>query len=169
MDIWNNFFAVNLRFEDMVRLSDLLFDEVHKQFELLVSGMGFLPVMTLSNQSDQHSNILIPSKDFALVLRCCMAILQLLEFDQSLVLEKCQILLTILKRLCSPDLILHAARHKVKSGQSIFCLKKSVSHKCKYTLDGAVSCIHEELDASMHFAEEGVSLVALLCSILEVI
>eukprot|EP00268_Persea_americana_P049907 TRINITY_DN5391_c0_g1_i4.p1 TRINITY_DN5391_c0_g1~~TRINITY_DN5391_c0_g1_i4.p1 ORF type:complete len:797 (-),score=127.96 TRINITY_DN5391_c0_g1_i4:140-2281(-) len=153
----------------MVRLSDMLFNEVRRQFGLLVSGVGLPPEMTSSTDNNQHFNIMIPFEHFALLLRCCMAILQLLEFDPSVVLEKCQILLTILERLCSLDLILHAACHKVQSGESIFCFKKSVSHECKYTLDdAAVSCIREELDASMHFAKQGCSSVALLCSILEV-
>eukprot|EP00268_Persea_americana_P049906 TRINITY_DN5391_c0_g1_i3.p1 TRINITY_DN5391_c0_g1~~TRINITY_DN5391_c0_g1_i3.p1 ORF type:complete len:662 (-),score=92.06 TRINITY_DN5391_c0_g1_i3:315-2300(-) len=169
MDIWNKYFVVNLKFEDMVRLSDMLFNEVRRQFGLLVSGVGLPPEMTSSTDNNQHFNIMIPFEHFALLLRCCMAILQLLEFDPSVVLEKCQILLTILERLCSLDLILHAACHKVQSGESIFCFKKSVSHECKYTLDdAAVSCIREELDASMHFAKQGCSSVALLCSILEV-
>ncbi|XP_058078047.1 uncharacterized protein LOC131226270 [Magnolia sinica] len=165
MATWNCWFAVKIMFRDITNLSDALFKELLGQYEQLL--MGSDPSTIASKQAGQHSDAFIPLEEFPLLLRCCMVILQFLEFDQSLVLEKCGVLVTILKRICSSDLRLHVPCHKMQKGKSIINFRSSVSHEYMYAPDGSISSTLEVLDGSMCLAEPG-SRSPFLCSILEV-
>ncbi|RZS02772.1 hypothetical protein BHM03_00032839 [Ensete ventricosum] len=82
-------------FADLTYLSNLFFRELEEKFERLFSEVG-LPVPSAFTDSYQEGLVLL--------LRCCMVMLHFLEFDLSLVVEKCKILLSILRRLCVPNL-----------------------------------------------------------------
>ncbi|XP_077218393.1 2-isopropylmalate synthase isoform X2 [Tasmannia lanceolata] len=168
MDIWNHWFAIKIKFTTISDLCDMLYKELAKQSEELFSSMGFVPEMMSYKQAGQHSDVLVASEDFALLLRCCIVILKLVEFDQSVVFEKCQILITILKRLCCPDLMLYVSGHMAGNNKNIISFKRSVSQECTYDLDGGLTSILEESAASVSFIGHACSLVPFLCSILEV-
>lgn len=88
---------------DVIDLSILLFEELHKQFERLISGMSYVPCVVVSDVNGcQSSDAKISPEDFLLLLRCSIIIMQFLEFNLSLVLERCQILVAILRKLCPP-------------------------------------------------------------------
>ncbi|KAG0500110.1 hypothetical protein HPP92_000182 [Vanilla planifolia] len=48
---------------------------------------------------------------FILLLKCCLALLEFLEFDMSLVWEKSSVLVKILIKVCAPDFLLDANGH----------------------------------------------------------
>ncbi|XP_074556079.1 uncharacterized protein LOC141811903 isoform X2 [Curcuma longa] len=91
--ISNRWFETRIRFSDIAELSDFLFDKLQDQFDWLLSGMSH-PGPSTFTRSYKEEPILL--------FRCCMHILPLLEFNLSLVVEKCAVLLSILRRLCSP-------------------------------------------------------------------
>lgn len=91
--ISNRWFKTRIRFSDIAELSDFLFDQLQEQFDWLLSGMSHPAPSTFT-----HSY----KEELILLFRCCMHILRVLEFDLSLVVEKCAVLLSILRRLCSP-------------------------------------------------------------------
>ncbi|WOL20456.1 hypothetical protein Cni_G29261 [Canna indica] len=104
MLISNWFFKTRIKFTEITDLSNTLFDQLEEQFELLFSDEG-RPALTGSYQE-----VLI------LLLRCCIVMLQFLEFDLSLVVDKCNILLSIFRRLFVPNLTFPHCSCKVGAG-----------------------------------------------------
>ncbi|XP_064972014.1 uncharacterized protein LOC135616592 [Musa acuminata AAA Group] len=91
----NRWLETGREFADLTYLSNLFFRELEEKFERLFSDVGH-PVPSTFTDSYQQGLVLL--------LRCCMVMLHFLEFDLSLVVEKCKILLSILRRLCVPNL-----------------------------------------------------------------
>ncbi|URE14713.1 RNA-binding protein Luc7-like [Musa troglodytarum] len=91
----NRWLETRREFADLTYLSDLFFRELEEKFERLFSDVG-RPVPSTFTDSYQEGLVLL--------LRCCMVMLHFLEFDLSLVVEKCKIILSILRRLCVPNL-----------------------------------------------------------------
>ncbi|KAI3995408.1 hypothetical protein MKX01_025618 [Papaver californicum] len=75
---------------DIRRISSFLFEELSRRFDHLLSNI-------------LCSNSRGPLQGLTLLLRCCISMLHLLEFDQSLLIEKCQILLSILGTIGGKD------------------------------------------------------------------
>ncbi|XP_073009446.1 uncharacterized protein [Typha latifolia] len=82
-------------FTGITNVANLLFGELQKQLEQLLSPAGIVASAGVDGLSP---------KGAILLLRCCISLLQLLMFDLSLVVEKCEILLAVLRRLHSRDL-----------------------------------------------------------------
>ncbi|KAG6523386.1 uncharacterized protein LOC122045217 isoform X1 [Zingiber officinale] len=91
--IFNKWFKTRIRFSDIPEFSDLLFDKLQEQFDWLLSGMSH-PAPSTFTRSYREELILL--------FRCCMHMLPVLEFNLSLVVEKCAVVLSIVRRLCSP-------------------------------------------------------------------
>ncbi|KAG9440136.1 hypothetical protein H6P81_020301 [Aristolochia fimbriata] len=85
-------FAVDeLKLRGIATLSDHLFEEVDGQFEFISSDL-----VSTQNQSD----ILSPLDGHLSLLRCCLLILPLLEFDPCIIAKKRKTLVGILGRTC---------------------------------------------------------------------
>ncbi|KAG9445916.1 hypothetical protein H6P81_012044 [Aristolochia fimbriata] len=85
-------FAVDeLKLRGIATLSDHLFEEVGGQFKFISSDL-----VSTQNQSD----ILSPLDGHLSLLRCCLLILPLLEFDPCIIAKKRQTLVGILERTC---------------------------------------------------------------------
>lgn len=106
----NPWLRTRIEFAEIVNLSDLLFKELQEQLEQL------LPVV--SGEKKIGYDYGSSPQAFLPLLRCCTIMLRFLEFDLSLVLERCDILLAVLKRLSAPNLPSHL-------------------HECAHVLDGA--------------------------------
>lgn len=106
-------------------------------------------------------------EELILLLRCCLVILNLLAYDQNLLLGKGRVLLLILKALISSN---------VREGESekrscSVSFEKMVSRECEY-VDGDNGCstsVAEHFAASLHFLEPSDPYRPFLCSLLEVI
>ncbi|XP_026437194.1 uncharacterized protein LOC113335317 [Papaver somniferum] len=88
-------------FTDIRKMSNFLFEELSGRLEHLFSNVGQHILC-----SDSWGLL----QELTLLLRCCISMLHLLEFDLSLLIEKCQILLSILRILCSPEIASTAGR-----------------------------------------------------------
>ncbi|OVA19239.1 hypothetical protein BVC80_521g29 [Macleaya cordata] len=97
-----------------------------------------------------------------------MVMLHFLEFDPILLLEKCQILFTILSKLCSPELASHISCHIRGNGRSAISFKRSVSRECTYVSDGGITSVVEESEAVMSFVQQSGSFIPFLRSMIEV-
>nr|DAD34336.1 TPA_asm: hypothetical protein HUJ06_004976 [Nelumbo nucifera] len=157
-------FDLKVTFAVICKLSNFLFKELQRRFEQLLSGLLDVSVNTATGQD----KVLNHPEDLTMLLRCCLIIMLLLVFDQSFLMEKCQILLVVLRKLCSPDLLLHVSCHMKGNEKSTISLKRSVSHERIYASDNSIISVVEELDASMSFSEQIGMPIPILCSMLEV-
>ncbi|XP_010250866.1 PREDICTED: uncharacterized protein LOC104592977 isoform X3 [Nelumbo nucifera] len=156
-------FDLKVTFAVICKLSNFLFKELQRRFEQLLSGLLDVSVNTATGQD----KVLNHPEDLTMLLRCCLIIMLLLVFDQSFLMEKCQILLVVLRKLCSPDLLLHVSCHMKGNEKSTISLKRSVSHERIYASDNSIISVVEELDASMSFSEQIGMPIPILCSMLE--
>ncbi|KAF8411882.1 hypothetical protein HHK36_004440 [Tetracentron sinense] len=161
-------FDFKLTFTDICNLSNSLFKELCRRFEQLFSALHHVTANVVFGQVSIYSDIWGPPEELTLLLRCCMVILRLLEFDQNLLLQKCQILLEILSKLCSPDVMLHISCIAGRNKNSAISFKRSVSRECTYSSDGGITSSVEEFDASLCFIEQSDLFLPFLCSIHEV-
>ncbi|KAL4182358.1 hypothetical protein AMTRI_Chr12g275570 [Amborella trichopoda] len=170
IDIWNKGSLISIKFIDILSLSDLLYEEMCRRLEQLFHALGLLPT-TVSPDLNQHYPNISSISESVLLLRCCVVILPLLEFNQSLVLEKSRILVAALGKLCGPDLVSLVA--SCKTGEHISTMTSYftsfISKECVVGDDGVFSS-QLEVDAkiSYTFQEASGSLVHRLCSLLEV-
>lgn len=92
----------------LVHLSDWAFEELRSRFVRVVSpGKVVLPAEAASHQFSVDQCVSSSSlQDFCALLRCCIIMLHLLEFDFNLSMEKSQILLEMVREMCSPDVVM---------------------------------------------------------------
>lgn len=104
MYVSNHWFITKVKYTDIIGLANLLYEELHKQFEHIFFGTSYLPFIVVSDQKGRliSDMKLLPEK-FILLLRCFMIILRFLEFDLTILSERCQILVAILRKLCPPN------------------------------------------------------------------
>ncbi|KAF5184626.1 2-isopropylmalate synthase [Thalictrum thalictroides] len=95
-------FNYTLKFSDVLNVSSFLFDELSKRFTQLFSDL--FSSNKANVLSDLHSESWGSQKELILLLRCCMAMMPLLEADTSVLLEKCRVLMSILRKLCSREI-----------------------------------------------------------------
>ncbi|XP_043703399.1 uncharacterized protein LOC122653580 isoform X2 [Telopea speciosissima] len=148
----------NLPFTDICTLSNFLFNELFSKFEQLFSG---------SERARLQLDILVHLEDLTLLLRFCLGMLRLLEFNQGFLLEKCKILIAILGKLCSSDLMLHIS-YLGDNEKHALRFRRSFSRQCFYANDRGFTTYVEEYNASMCIVEEAGSPIPFLCSLLEV-
>ncbi|KAJ4963011.1 hypothetical protein NE237_022950 [Protea cynaroides] len=146
-------------FTNISTLSDFLFKELSHKFEQLFSG---------SERASPQLNILVHPEDLTLLLRCCMVMLRFLETNPGFFLEKCKILLAILGKLCSSDLMLHILCSLGTNEKHALRFKRSFSHQCVYANGSGFTTYVEEFNSSMCIVEDAGSPILFLCSLLEV-
>nr|GMC91530.1 uncharacterized protein LOC109162950 isoform X1 [Ipomoea batatas]GMD95670.1 uncharacterized protein LOC109162950 isoform X1 [Ipomoea batatas]GME04011.1 uncharacterized protein LOC109162950 isoform X1 [Ipomoea batatas] len=129
---------------DLRVISDILFKELSLRFNSLFSSLYDVCTSKDLGQGSIHMNCTV--EVLVLLLRCCMAILQLHIYDHNVVLEKGGILLKILCKLCSLNLPKRKDRKDIS-------LQNSVFHACTYDDDDFTTTSREELVASLHFYE----------------
>nr|XP_010934362.1 uncharacterized protein LOC105054525 isoform X2 [Elaeis guineensis] len=93
-----------IEFAEIVNLSDLLFKELREQLEQLLPAVQVPPSLVAG---EKKIGCEASPQAFLPLLRCCAIMLRFLEFDLSLVLERCDILLAVLRRLPAPNLPSH--------------------------------------------------------------
>ncbi|XP_043712152.1 uncharacterized protein LOC122660952 isoform X2 [Telopea speciosissima] len=149
----------NPSFTDICTLSNFLFKELSNKFEQLFS---------VSESARLDLDILVHLEDLTLLLRCCLGMLRLLKFNHGFLLEKCKILLAILGKLCSLDLMLHISCNLGDSEKHALRFRRSFSRQCVYANDSGFTTYVEEYNASMCIVEQAGSPITFLCSLLEV-
>ncbi|KAL3513375.1 hypothetical protein ACH5RR_026092 [Cinchona calisaya] len=146
--------------KDIKRLSDVLFEELSQRFERFLSALR----NDSSNKEVQNCNLAMDIAEAAEIvnwlLRCCLIVLILLQDQQSVLLEKGQVLLWILQSLCSLNL-------NVKNERRAFRFEKSVSRACEHG-DSVCTTSTEDFVASLHFLEPSDSRIPLVSAMLEV-
>ncbi|XP_010255753.1 PREDICTED: uncharacterized protein LOC104596352 isoform X1 [Nelumbo nucifera] len=162
-------FDLKATFADICKLSNFLFKELQRKFEKLSAWLNS-SVNMATDRARLCSDILTHPEDLTMLLRCCLITLLLLEFDQSFLLEKCQVLLEVLRKVCSPDLLLCISGHMKENEKSTISLKRSVSQECIYASNNSITSVSvvEEFNASMSLAKQPCSLIPILCLMLEV-
>ncbi|KAF6153997.1 hypothetical protein GIB67_005311 [Kingdonia uniflora] len=162
-------FGFSVNFSDVCSISNFLFDKLLKGFEQLFFRLGLVPVNAAFQQTNAHSKRWGSLLELTLLLRCSMVLLLLLEFDQKLLSDKCQILLMILRKLCSPDTILHFSRQLKGNRQHTISFKRSVVHEYTYAFDDGFTYFMEEFDDALTcYVHQSASPIPSTCSILEV-
>ncbi|KAJ6843276.1 uncharacterized protein M6B38_297155 [Iris pallida] len=100
MSVSNHWFITRVKHTDIIGLANLLYEELHNQFEHIFFGASYLPFIVVSDQKGGLiSDMKFLPEKFILLLRCFMIILRFLEFDLTIMSERCQILVTILRKL----------------------------------------------------------------------
>ncbi|XP_026460953.1 uncharacterized protein LOC113362216 isoform X2 [Papaver somniferum] len=136
------------------KISNFLFDELSRRFEHCFSNVG---------QGVLCSDSWGLLQDLTLLLRCCISMLHLLEFDLSLLIEKCKILLSILGKLCSPELASYVGR----KGTNVISIKESTSHECTIAGKDCITSVVEEYETLMFFVQKSRASIPVLRSIIE--
>ncbi|RZC85198.1 hypothetical protein C5167_011827 [Papaver somniferum] len=140
---------------DIRKISNFLFEELSRRFEHFFSNVG---------QGVLCSDSWGLLQDLTLLLRCCISMLHLLEFDLSLLIEKCKILLSILGKLCSPELASYVGR----KGTNVISVKESTSRECTIAGEDCITSVVEEYETFMCFVQKSRASIPVLRSIVEV-
>ncbi|KAG0495440.1 hypothetical protein HPP92_000131 [Vanilla planifolia] len=91
----------------LVNLSSNLYEKLDRQFERLQT----FPRRLIDGAVGLYPETQFSKEGFILLLKCCLALLEFLEFDMSLVWEKSSVLVKILIKVCAPDFLLDANGH----------------------------------------------------------
>ncbi|PKU63407.1 hypothetical protein MA16_Dca010017 [Dendrobium catenatum] len=113
--------SVNLSFAKMksghlIEVSNVIFKELLRQFE----NLNFFLRCPLDGVSGLNSKVQCTIEGFIVLLRCCLKILQFLEFDMSFLWEKCGYLLKIIGKFCPENLVLSSHGCSVVSARDPF-------------------------------------------------
>lgn len=140
------------KFIDIRHLSDILFQELDTRFKELFSALH-----------DVSAHIWTTVEELTLLLRCCMVILILIASDQSLLIQKGRLLLSIYSRLISIEFGAGGGNDK-----NCVTFKKLVSHECVYVNDDSTTSVTEQFVACICLLEPSDPAYAFLCAALEV-
>ncbi|KAG0500107.1 hypothetical protein HPP92_000179 [Vanilla planifolia] len=99
----------------LVNLSSNLYEELDRQFESLQT----FPRRLIDGTVGLYPETQFSKEGFILLLKCCLALLEFLEFDMSLVWEKSSVLVKILIKVCAPDFLLDANGHIAASEEPL--------------------------------------------------
>ncbi|GMH21742.1 hypothetical protein Nepgr_023584 [Nepenthes gracilis] len=141
-----------LNCEDAQILANMLFEELSKSLLLNLVDIG--------GQADSDFNMQSQQEELILLLRCCMVTVNLLVPDQILV-EKSQVLLGILRKLCSPHIVNRKEKNAVR-------FETSVSSQAMHTNEGCTTSLSEDFNATLWFFEPYDSRMLFLRQMLEV-
>ncbi|KAK9099750.1 hypothetical protein Scep_023180 [Stephania cephalantha] len=167
-DIRNSKPGRDKRFNDIRNVCDTLFGELSNRFERLYSALFSVPEDVITGRYGLDSDMWGAQPEFTMLLRCCILIVPFLELDQSVLMEKCEILLSIMSKLCSPDLPFLISRHVREVKERIMKYRRLVSYECTNPGDGLVTAALEESQTILYSAEHSTSPMPLFSSILEV-
>ncbi|KDP46954.1 hypothetical protein JCGZ_07971 [Jatropha curcas] len=151
-----------LRFEDLHSLSDFLFNELDVGFKDFFSVLHDVPISTDSDQAVLVKNIWAKSEGLMVLLRCCMVLLILMEFNPELCTVKGRLLLSILGRLMSTEL------SGGGNDKNSLIFKRSISLECAYIIGDCTASVTEESVASITQLEPSYLCYTLICRALEV-
>lgn len=156
--------GIKVTFGDVCMLSNSLFGELAERFEKISSTS--LDISENKNQSENKSESDLHLFDAVevvnLLLRCCMLLLTLLAAQQNLMLDKGQILLRVVKKLCSPSWVENKGKHD-------FIFNKSVFSRCDLGNKGCSTSFAEDFTASLQILEPCNTLHFFMSTMLEVI
>ena len=92
--------GLTVKLKEIRDLSDILFEQLDRRFKQIYDGFQDASADQATGQAVSHSNSWASFEELILILRCCMVILSLMP-DLSLLMEKGQVLLSVLGRLVS--------------------------------------------------------------------
>ncbi|KAG6659244.1 hypothetical protein I3843_03G016700 [Carya illinoinensis] len=157
-DYYHSLLDMEVDFRDVQKLSEILFKELDGRFKRFFSDLHDVKSDTVMSAD--------ALEELALLLRCCMVILNLLDFDQDLLLEKGRVLLLVLKVLIS----LKSGENESNGRSTSVRVEKIVSRQCAFD-DGDTGCttsVAEDFAASLCFLEPSDPCRPFLCALLEV-
>ncbi|KAK9097519.1 hypothetical protein Sjap_023016 [Stephania japonica] len=167
-DIRNSKPGRDKRFNGVRNVCDVLFGELSNRFDRLHSALFSVPEVVITGRYGLDLDMWGAQPEFNLLLRCCILIVPFLESDQSILMEKCEILLSILSKLCSPDLPFLISRHVREVKERIMKFRRLVSYECTNPGDGLVTAVLEDSQTILYSAKHSTSPMPLFSSILEV-
>ncbi|KAJ6396114.1 hypothetical protein OIU77_021197 [Salix suchowensis] len=145
--------GLNFKFKDINCLSDILFKQLEARFHGFFSALHELNV----SAADNGKCFLI--EELTLLLRCCLVMLVLMEYDQPLLVQKGLGILYLLSRLVTTEL-------SGRNGKSSITFKKLISRQS--VSDDCTTSITEEFVASLCLWKPSDPRYAFLCAVLEV-
>lgn len=154
--------GIKLTFADICELSNVLFRQLEERFGPLFSNLCGISADEDPGESSSSSGLFEAVEVVNLLFRCCMLLLILLESSQGLLLEKWLILLKILRKLSSDNLV-------EKTGKHAFVFEKSVFRECAPGENGCSTSSFEGFTASLQYLEPYNPLLFLMSTMLEVI
>ncbi|XP_073017706.1 uncharacterized protein [Primulina eburnea] len=157
------YIGIKVTFEDVCVLSNSLFAELAERFEKISSTLLDISEneSRSENESESDLHLFDDVEVVNLLLRCCMLLLTLLAAQQNLMLEKGQILLRVIKKLCSPIWVENKGKH-------VFIYNKSVFRRCDPGSKGCSTSFAEDFTASLQILEPCNPLHFFMSAMLEV-
>ncbi|KAH6776610.1 hypothetical protein C2S52_014171 [Perilla frutescens var. hirtella] len=148
-------------FGDICELSNVLFQELEKNFDKIFSELSGVSAAKDLGESSSTLDLFNAVEVLISLFRCCLLLFVFIGAQQNLLFEKGPVLLNILRRLMSPNLIKNR-------GKQAFVFEKSVFHECAPQDNGCSTSSVEGFSASIEFLEPCNSLILLKCTMLEV-
>ncbi|KAK4413360.1 hypothetical protein Salat_2748600 [Sesamum alatum] len=146
---------------DICELSNVLFKELEERFEQLFLNFCRISANKDLGESSNHLDLCNAVEIMNLLLRCCMLLLTLHTAKPSLISEKGPILLRILRKLSSPNLVENTGKHA-------FVFEKSVFRECAPADNGCSTSSVEGFTATIQLLEPRNPLLFLKSTMLEV-
>ncbi|KAL0314134.1 UNVERIFIED_CONTAM: hypothetical protein Sangu_2257800 [Sesamum angustifolium] len=153
--------GIKVTFGDIRELSNVLFKELEERFERLFSIFSRISANKDLGESNFHQALCNAVEIMNLLFRCCMLLLTLLAAKPNLILEIGPIVLRIVRKLSSPNLVENTGTHA-------FVFEKSVFHECAPADNGCSTSYVEGFTASIQFLEPCNPLLFLKSTMLEV-
>lgn len=148
-------------YRDIWGLADSLFKELDRRFKGVfhdLRSISFSPSPELARKDDDLWDTI---KEFMLLLRSCLVIMTLVDFEQNALLEKGGVVLSVLRKLL----------YLITSGkeeQESISLEKSFLHECRITESDCTTLVSEDYFASLCILEPSDPCHPFICAVLEV-
>lgn len=148
-------------YRDIWGLADSLFKELDRRFKGVfhdLRSISFSPSPELARKDDDLWDTI---KEFMLLLRSCLVIMTLVDFEQNALLEKGGVVLSVLRKLL----------YLITSGkeQESISLEKSFLHECRITESDCTTLVSEDYFASLCILEPSDPCHPFICAVLEVL
>lgn len=148
-------------YRDIWGLADSLFKELDRRFKGVfhdLRSISFSPSPELARKDDDLWDTI---KEFMLLLRSCLVIMTLVDFEQNALLEKGGVVLSVLRKLL----------YLITSGkeeQESISLEKSFLHECRITESDCTTLVSEDYFASLCILEPSDPCHPFICAVLEI-
>ncbi|TYK00422.1 uncharacterized protein E5676_scaffold169G00230 [Cucumis melo var. makuwa] len=146
---------------DFLGLADVLFKELDRRFKGVFRDLRNVSFSPSPEVAHKDNDLWDTIEEFMLLLRSCLVIMTLVEFEQDALLEKAGFLLSVLRKL------LHLITTGKEEKESI-SLEKSFLHECKITGSDCTTFVSEDLFASLCILEPSDPCHPFICAVLEV-
>ncbi|XP_038891042.1 uncharacterized protein LOC120080460 [Benincasa hispida] len=148
-------------FRNFWALADFLFKELDRRFKGVFHDLRSISFCPSPELARKDNDLWDAVKELMLLLRSCLVIMTLVDFEQNALLEKGGVVLSVLRKLL--NLITTGKEEK-----DSISLEKSFLHECRITESHCTTIFSEDFFASLCILEPSDPCHPFICAVLEV-